>query len=95
MLLARWTATMGAGETKQFLILLIVVYGSCLNLVLDANYDVGTIVYWSCRLKSTRKKVSSQQKCTQLSPSSSTVLYLALERLVDSRQHDQYTIVPT
>ncbi len=49
MLLARWTATMG--ETDKFLTLSIVVYGSCLNLVLDANYDVGTIVYWSCRLK--------------------------------------------
>jgi hypothetical protein len=39
------------GETEQFLTLSIVVYGSCLKLVLDANYDVGTIVYWSCRLK--------------------------------------------
>jgi hypothetical protein len=34
------------GETEQFLTPSIVVYGSCLKLVLDVNYDVGTTVYW-------------------------------------------------
>jgi hypothetical protein len=32
-------------NTEQFINLSIVVYGSCLKLVLDANYDVGAFVY--------------------------------------------------
>ncbi len=50
------------GETKQFLTPSIVVYGSCLKLVLDANYYVGTIVYWSCRLKSTKRSEINYSK---------------------------------
>jgi hypothetical protein len=84
--LRRW------GETEQLLPPSIVVYGSRLKLVADANYYFKTTVSWLCRLKLTIKRVFSQQKYTH---KPSLVLYLALERLVDLRQHGPKTIVPT
>jgi hypothetical protein len=50
------------GETEQFPTPSIVAYGSCLELVLDANYVLETIVHWSCRLKSTKRSEANYSK---------------------------------
>ncbi len=68
----------------------IVVYGSCLKVVLDANYDDGTIVDWSCRTK-----INTEPNALKLTTGAYSVavsfVHFCLEALflVDLRRHDR------